>query len=103
MCTREGSNALPLFCVSVPLTQSQPFPIMSAIISEVATVADGEQDIRQLQERLNMLDRRLDDIDSMVSAVAERVMSQPVIMNVTCPRCGREIEISIIGTHKPAK
>ena len=22
---------------------------------------------------------------------------------VTCPRCGREIEISLIGTHKPTR
>jgi len=66
-------------------------------------VADSEQQMRQLQERLDVLDRRLDDIDSMVSAVAERVMSQPVVFNITCPRCGREIEISLIGVHKPAK
>ena len=66
-------------------------------------MADSEQQMRQLQERLDVLDRRLDDIDSMVSAVAERVMSQPVVFNITCPRCGREIEISLIGVHKPAK
>jgi hypothetical protein len=67
-------------------------------------VPDSEpQEIRQLQERLDILDRRLDNIDSMVTAVAERVMSQPIVLNVTCPRCGREIEISIIGTHKPSR
>jgi hypothetical protein len=71
---------------------------------EEAAVPESEQEqVRQLQERLDVLDRRLDNIDSMVTAVAERVMSQPVIMNVTCPRCGREIEISLIGTHKPAR
>ncbi len=61
------------------------------------------QEVRQLQERLDILDRRLDNIDSMVTAVAERVMSQPVVLNITCPRCGREIEISLIGTHKPSR
>jgi tetrahydromethanopterin S-methyltransferase subunit G len=66
-------------------------------------VADPEQDFRQLQERIDVLDRRLDNIDSMVTAVAERVMSQPIILNITCPRCGRDIEISLIGTHKPAR
>ncbi len=64
---------------------------------------DNEQDVRQLKERLDVLDRRLDNIDSMVTAVAERVMSRPIILNVTCPRCGRDIEISLIGNHKPAR
>jgi hypothetical protein len=67
-------------------------------------VPESEQEhVRQLQERLDVLDRRLDNIDSMVTAVAERVMSQPVILNITCPRCGREIEVSLIGTHKPTR
>jgi hypothetical protein len=71
---------------------------------EEAAVPDSEpQEVRQLQERLDILDRRLDNIDSMVTAVAERVMSQPIVLNVTCPRCGREIEISLIGTHKPSR
>ncbi len=62
-----------------------------------------QQEVRQLRERLDVLDRRLDNIDSMVTAVAERVMSQPLILNITCPRCGREIEVSLSGTHKPAR
>lgn len=66
-------------------------------------MADTNQDIRQFKERLDVLDRRLDNIDSMVTAVAERVMSQPITLMITCPRCGREIEVSLIGTHKPAK
>jgi hypothetical protein len=66
-------------------------------------VPENEQDVRQLKERLDVLDRRLDNIDSMVTAVAERVMSQPIVLNITCPRCGRDIEISLIGTHKPSR
>jgi hypothetical protein len=76
---------------------------MVAINVEEAAVADTDQEVRQLRERLDVLDRRLDNIDSMVTAVAERVMSQPIIFNITCPRCGREIEVSLIGTHKPAR
>jgi hypothetical protein len=66
-------------------------------------VADSEQEVRQLRERLDILDRRLDNIDSMVTAVAERVMSQPITFTITCPRCGREIEVSMIGTHRPTR
>ena len=79
------------------------FHIIGTSNPEEAAVADTNQDIRQLKEHLDVLDRRLDNIDSMVTAVAERVMSQPITLIITCPRCGREIEVSLIGTHKPAK
>lgn len=60
-------------------------------------------DIERLKERLDMLDQRLDNIDSVVTAVAERVMSQPVTLNITCPQCGKNIEIAIIGDEKPKR
>jgi uncharacterized Fe-S cluster-containing protein len=50
-----------------------------------------------------MLDQRLDNIDSIVTAVAERVMKQPVTFNVTCSNCGRNIEIALIGIEKPKR
>lgn len=59
--------------------------------------------VNRLNKRLDMLDQRLDNIDSMVSAVAERVMKRPIALIVTCPHCGREIEIGIIGSEKPKK
>lgn len=55
-----------------------------------------------IKQRLNMLDQRLDNIDSMVSAVIERVMSQPITINTTCPHCGKNIEIALVGNKKPA-
>jgi len=58
-------------------------------------------DIERVKQRLDMLDQRLDNIDSMVTAVAERVMNQPITLNITCPDCGRNIEITIIGSEKP--
>jgi len=60
-------------------------------------------DIEQIQKRLDMLDRRLDNVDSVVSAVAERIMKQPITFNVTCSKCGQKIEIAIIGTEKPSR
>ena len=60
-----------------------------------------EQELDNIKRRLGMLDRRLDDIDSMVSAVIERVMSQPITINVTCPNCGKNIDIALIGNKKP--
>ena len=58
-------------------------------------------DIERIKRHLDMLDQRLDNIDSMVTAVAERVMKQPITLNITCPKCGHNIEIAIIGTEKP--
>ena len=68
-----------------------------------AKLVDQEQelDIEQVKRRLDMLDQRLDSIDSMVTAVAERVMKQPIALNITCPNCGRNIEITIIGNERP--
>ncbi len=72
--------------------------------AEETAVADNETaSLHQLQERLDLLDRRLDNIDSMVTAVAERVMNQPITLNITCPRCGRNIEIAVLGSQKPTR
>ena len=59
------------------------------------------EDIERFKQRLDILDHRLDNIDSMVSAVAERVMKQPVALIISCPHCGKNMEIGIIGSEKP--
>ena len=59
--------------------------------------------LKKMEKRLDMLDNRLDNVDSIVSAVAERVMKQPVTLNVTCSKCGHKIEITLIGTEKPTR
>jgi len=64
---------------------------------------DQAVDIEHVKKRLDMLDRRLDNIDSMVTAVAERVMKQPITLNIICPHCGRDIEIGILGNEKPGR
>ncbi len=58
-------------------------------------------DIEHMKRRLDMLDQRLDNIDSVVTAVVERVMNQPITLNITCPNCGRNVEFAIIGKEKP--
>jgi len=58
-------------------------------------------DVEHIRRRLDMLDQRLDNIDSVVTALVERVMSQPITLNITCPHCGRNIEFAIIGKEKP--
>ena len=85
----------------------------SIIILEDAALAEGDEpigvaeeqalDIQHIKERLDMLDQRLDNIDSIVTAVAERVMSQLVTLNITCPHCGKDVEIAIVGSQKPRR
>ncbi len=60
-------------------------------------------DIAEINKRLDSLDDRLDNIDSMISAVAERVMSQLITLHITCPGCGKEVEIGIVGSQKPSR
>ena len=62
---------------------------------------DQALEIEQMKRHLDVLDHRLDSIDSMVTAVAERVMRQPVTLDITCPHCGKNIEITLSGSEKP--
>lgn len=68
-------------------------------------VASEEQalDLEDIKRQLDMMDQRLDNIDSIVTAVVERVMNQPIVLIITCPHCGNNVEISIIGSKKPGK
>ena len=60
-------------------------------------------EIERIKQRLDMLDQRLDNIDSMVTAVAERIMSQLVTLDITCPHCGKDVEIAIVGNQRPRR
>lgn len=66
-------------------------------------IPDQEQgsDNERLKERVDLLDERLDNIDSVLTAVAERIMKQPISINLDCPHCGKRIEISLVGQSKP--
>jgi tetrahydromethanopterin S-methyltransferase subunit G len=58
-------------------------------------------DLERVKQRLDLLDDRLDNIDSVVSAVAERIMKQPISIILKCPHCNKNIEISMVGQQKP--
>ena len=64
---------------------------------------EATPDIKRISQRLDMLDRRLDNVDSIVTVVAERVMKQQVTLSVTCSKCGQKIEIALIGSEKPSR
>ncbi len=71
--------------------------------SETKTAEQASPDLAQIMRRLDLFDQRLDNIDSVVTAVAERVMKQPVTFSVTCSKCGRNIEIALVGTEKAGR
>jgi hypothetical protein len=54
----------------------------------------------RINKRLDTLDLRLDNIDSIMTSLVERVMQQPLSMEVSCPKCGQAIQISIMSKTK---
>jgi len=58
-------------------------------------------ELDRLKERLDLLDERMDNMDSVLTAVAERIMKQPVSITLSCPHCGKNIEIALVGQQKP--
>jgi hypothetical protein len=57
--------------------------------------AKQDRDIGQLIKRLDMLDDRLDNMDSIVTSLIERVMGRPLVLEVTCPNCGQTVQVHI--------
>ena len=54
-----------------------------------------DRDMGQLIKRLDMLDERLDNMDSIVTSLIERVMARPLVVEVTCPNCGQTVQINV--------
>ena len=69
----------------------------------VGVAEEQALDIQRIKQRLDLLDQRLDNIDSIVTAVAERVMSQFITLNITCPHCEKDVEIAVVGNQKPKR
>jgi len=61
---------------------------------EAATLED-------LAQQVSVLDERLDNIDSIVTNVAERVMSQPITISITCSGCGKTSTYNLLASEKP--
>jgi hypothetical protein len=66
-----------------------------------AVTEEQARDMERIKRRLDMLDQRLDNIDTMVTAVAERVTRQPMTFIITCPNCGKQVEIALVGSERP--
>jgi hypothetical protein len=58
-------------------------------------------DLERLKQKMQIMDDRLDNIDTVLTAVAERIMKQPITITLSCPHCGKDIECSLVGQQKP--
>ena len=54
----------------------------------------------QMKQRLEMLNQRLDNIDTIVTNLVERVMRQPVTIELVCPKCENVIQVMLTGSIK---
>ena len=59
---------------------------------------DRGQDIEQMIKRLNMFDERLDNVDTVVTSLVERVMGRPLTIQLSCPKCGQPIQVDITSS-----
>lgn len=64
------------------------------------TGGNSESVIRHINKRLEMFDGRLDNMDSVLTSLVERVMHQPLTMEISCPKCGQSIEINITSNAR---
>ena len=68
---------------------------------DIKTGEISGDELERLRKRVEVLDERLDNIDSVLTAVAERIMKQPVTITLSCPHCGKDIEVALVGQPKP--
>lgn len=60
----------------------------------------SKAELEQLTRRVKMLDDRLDNLDSIVTTLVQRVMDKPLTIELTCPKCSQLIEVSITSSTR---
>ncbi len=64
------------------------------------SASQAHEEVEQLIRRVKMLDDRLDNLDSIVTSLVQRVMDKPVTIELTCPKCSQQLEINITSTMR---
>ena len=62
--------------------------------------AQSRSEMDQLSRRVKMLDDRLDNLDSIVTTLVQRVMEKPLTIELTCPKCAQQIEVNITSSTR---
>ncbi len=60
----------------------------------------SHNELEQLTRRVKMLDDRLDNLDSIVTTLVQRVMEKPLTIELTCPKCAQQIEINVTSSSR---
>ena len=63
-------------------------------------VSQDHGEVEQLARRVKMLDDRLDNLDSIVTTLVQRVMEKPLTIELTCPKCSQQIEINVTSSSR---
>ncbi len=63
--------------------------------TDPAEKVNHDRDMGLLVKRLDMLDERLDNMDSIVTSLVERVMGRPLVMEINCPNCGQTVQVNV--------
>ena len=63
--------------------------------SDLVAQGDRDLDVGQIVRRLDMLDERLDNMDTVITSLVERVMGRPLIIEIPCPKCGQIIQVNV--------
>ena len=66
--------------------------------NKLIRLAEQGVEIEQVIKQVDMLNHRLDNMDSVITSLVERVMGRPLAVEVTCPKCGEIIQINITGS-----
>lgn len=64
------------------------------------SVSQDHGEVEQLARRVKMLDDRLDNLDSIVTTLVQRVMEKPLTIELTCPKCSQQIEINVTSSSR---
>ncbi len=59
---------------------------------------DRDLDVKQIAKHLDMLDERLDNMDTVITSLVERVMERPLTIEVPCPKCGHIIQVNVTSS-----
>ena len=73
----------------------------SAVANRKETAQAEMLNLERIEQHLNMLDQRLDNMDSVITALVERVMKHPLMVEMKCPNCGQVIQVGIVGSERP--
>ncbi len=60
----------------------------------------SQMEMEQLARRVKMLDDRLDNIDSIVTTLVQRVMEKPLTIELSCPKCSQQIEVNVTSSTR---